>query len=74
MKNFDFRLMGEYQNGLLWYSVLMNLSVWQNQDIFCGWFGNIVNMPKVDDMFIGKSTSDIVRSAFSESDLKKIFR
>lgn len=72
MNKNDFRLMGEYQNGLLWYSLTMNLSIWQGADIFCGWKGNIESMPKTEDMFIGKSISDVVNEAFTEQELKKI--
>lgn len=74
MNKYDFRLMGEYQNGLIWYSLIMNLSVWQGIDVFCGWKGNIENMPKTEDMFIGKSISEIVNLAFTEKQLHKILR
>lgn len=59
--NNDFRLMGEYQNGLLWYSISLTLSIWQGDDIFCGWKGNLENMPNMENMFIGKSMSEVIQ-------------
>ena len=72
-KKYDFRLIEDKENILIWYSINMDISVWQilDEGILCGWKGILEDMPEMEEMVITRNLDEIVEE-LSDDVLKQI--